>query len=43
MKNDLIERYLYAVTKRMNPKIREYVKQELSSLIDICCWSVAVM
>lgn len=34
MKNDLIERYLYAVTKRMNPKIREDVKQELSSLID---------
>lgn len=34
MKNDLIDRYLYAVTKRMNPKIREDVKNELSSLID---------
>lgn len=34
MKNDLIERYLYAVTRRMNPKIREDVKKELSGLID---------
>lgn len=34
MKNDLIERYLYAVTKRMNPRIREDVKNELGSLID---------
>lgn len=34
MKTDLIERYLYAVTKRMNPKIREDVKNELSGLID---------
>ena len=34
MKNDLIERYLYAVTKRMNPKIREDVKNELSCLIE---------
>jgi len=34
MKNDLIERYLYAVTRRMNPKIRDDVKKELSGLID---------
>lgn len=34
MKTDLIERYLYAVTKQMNPKIREDVKNELNSLID---------
>lgn len=34
MNNDLIERYLYAVTKRMNPKIRADVKQELHGLID---------
>lgn len=34
MKNDLIERYLYAVTKRMAPKIRDDVKKELEALID---------
>lgn len=34
MKNDLIDRYIYAVTKRMNPKIREDVKEELYSLVD---------
>lgn len=34
MKNDLIDRYIYAVTKRMNPKIREDVKQELYGLVD---------
>ncbi len=34
MNNDLIDRYLYAVTKRMAPKLREDVKQELSGLIE---------
>lgn len=34
MKNDLIDRYIYAVTKRMNPKIREDVKQELYGLVE---------
>lgn len=34
MKNDLIDRYIYAVTKRMNPKIREDVKNELYGLVD---------
>ncbi len=34
MKNDLIERYLYAVTKRLRPRLREDVKKELSGLID---------
>lgn len=34
MNNDLIDRYIYAVTKRMNPKIREDVKQELYALVD---------
>lgn len=34
MKNDLVERYLYAVTKRLNPKIRDDVKKELEALID---------
>lgn len=32
--NDLIERYLYAVTKRMPAKQRDDVSQELRSLID---------
>lgn len=34
MKNDLIERYIYAVTKRLPAKNREDVSQELRSLID---------
>ena len=34
MKNDMIERYIYAVTKRMNPKVREDVSMELRGLID---------
>lgn len=34
MKNELIDRYLYAVTKRMDPKIREDVKHELETLIE---------
>lgn len=34
MKNDLIDRYIYAVTKRMNHKIREDVKNELYTLVD---------
>lgn len=34
MKNDLIDRYIYAVTRRMNPKIREDVKKELYGLVD---------
>ena len=34
MNNDLIERYLYAVTKRMPRKQREDVSQELRGLID---------
>lgn len=34
MKNDLIDRYIYAVTKRINPKIREDVKNELYGLVD---------
>lgn len=34
MNNDLIERYLYAVTRRMNPKIREDVSRELRGLIE---------
>jgi len=34
MKNELIDRYIYAVTKRMNPKIREDVKNELFGLVD---------
>ena len=34
MKNDLIDRYIYAVTKRMNPKIRGDVKNELYGLVD---------
>ena len=34
MKNDLIERYIYAVTKRLPKKIQEDVSQELRTLID---------
>lgn len=34
MKNDLIERYIYAVTKRLPPKSQEDVSQELRGLID---------
>ncbi len=34
MTNDLIERYIYAVTKRMPTKIRNDVSNELRSLID---------
>ena len=34
MKNDLIERYIYAVTKRMHRKQRDDVAQELRSLVD---------
>ena len=34
MKNDLKERYLYAVTKRLSPKIREDVSLELQSLME---------
>lgn len=34
MKNDLIERYIYAVTKRLPAKNREDVSKELRSLID---------
>lgn len=34
MKHDLIDRYVYAVTKRMDRKIREDVQNELYGLID---------
>lgn len=34
MNNDLIERYIYAVTKRLSRKQREDVAQELRGLID---------
>lgn len=34
MKNDLIERYIYAVTRRMNPKQREDVARELHGLVE---------
>lgn len=34
MNNDLIERYIYAVTKRMNRKQRDDVAQELRTLVD---------
>ncbi len=34
MKNDLIERYIYAVTKKMPKKIKDDVKLELETLID---------
>ncbi|MBO4938460.1 MAG: hypothetical protein J6C98_05600 [Oscillospiraceae bacterium] len=34
MKNDLIERYIYAVTRRMDHRIRNDVQQELYSLVD---------
>lgn len=34
MKNDLIERYIYAVTKRLPKKMQEDVSQELRTLID---------
>lgn len=34
MKNDMIERYIYAVTRRMKAKVREDVSLELRSLID---------
>lgn len=34
MKNDLIERYIYAVTKRLPAKIQNDVSQEIESLID---------
>lgn len=34
MKHDLIDRYIYAVTKQLNPKIREDVKRELYGLVD---------
>lgn len=34
MKDDLIERYIYAVTKRLPLKIREDVKKELNTIID---------
>ena len=34
MNHDLIDRYIYAVTRRMNPKIRDDVKKELYGLVD---------
>lgn len=34
MNHDLIERYIYAVTKRMNSKVREDVSLELKGLIE---------
>ena len=34
MNNDLVERYIYAVTKRMNRKQRDDVAQELRTLIE---------
>lgn len=34
MNNDLIERYIYAVTKRLSPKQRDDVARELRTLID---------
>ena len=34
MKNDLIERYIYAVTKQLPKKNREDVSMELRGLID---------
>lgn len=34
MNHDMIERYIYAVTKRMRPKVREDVSLELRGLID---------
>lgn len=34
MKNDLIERYIYAVTKRLPEKIKNDVSKELKTLID---------
>ena len=34
MKNNLKERYLYAVTKRLSPKIREDVSLELQGLME---------
>lgn len=34
MNHDLIERYIYAVTRRLNPRQREDVAQELRTLID---------
>lgn len=34
MKNDLIERYIYAVTKRLPKKMQDDVSQELKTLID---------
>lgn len=34
MKNDLIERYIYAATRRMSPKMRADVSRELEGLID---------
>lgn len=34
MKNDLIERYIYAATKRLPKKMQEDVSQELRTLID---------
>lgn len=34
MKHDLIERYIYAVTKRLPAKSREDISQELRGLID---------
>ena len=34
MKNDLIERYIYAVTKRLPQKVRKDISNELRTLID---------
>lgn len=34
MKNDLIDRYIYAVTKRMNHRIRDDVQKELYALVE---------
>ena len=34
MKNDLIERYVYAVTKQLNHKVRQDVSMELKGLIE---------
>lgn len=34
MKNDLIERYIYAVTKRLPQKVQKDISNELRTLID---------
>lgn len=34
MKNDLIERYIYAVTKRLPQKVQKDISDELRTLID---------